>query len=253
MKNKIKLMLQKIAGFSNYLFVFAVYKVFVLRFTKEEKSFFYFLSLMKVSSNVLDIGANVGYMSILLAKKSHKGVIFAFEPIPIHLTILKKLLVFFNISNVNTFSSALGNEIGKVNMIMPVVNDVKLQGLSHVIHKSIDGSSIGEIFNVNVETLDSKLEYFSNFGRIHGIKIDVENFEYFVFEGAIELIKKDLPIIYCELWNNENRRKSFELLINLGYEVKCLENKQLKNTSVDDLKNQNFFFIHPMANMSHAQ
>ena len=47
--------------------------------------------------------------------------------------------------------------------------------------------------------------------KIGAIKMDVENFEYFVLEGGKELIKKHKPIIYTELWENQNREKCFQL------------------------------------------
>ena len=43
--------------------------------------------------------------------------------------------------------------------------------------------------------------------RVTGIKLDVENFEAHVLRGATELLKRDHPIIYCELWDTPNRQE----------------------------------------------
>ncbi len=57
--------------------------------------------------------------------------------------------------------------------------------------------------------------------------MDVENFEYFVLEGGKELLKKHNPIIYTELWENENREKCFQLIKELDYEIKVLNDNNL--------------------------
>lgn len=49
------------------------------------------------------------------------------------------------------------------------------------------------------------------------MKIDVENFEYKVLKGSRELLKRNNFGIYCELWDNENRRLVSELLNLIGY------------------------------------
>ncbi len=75
------------------------------------------------------------------------------------------------------------------------------------------------------------------------MKIDVENFEYFVLKGGEKIIEKNHPVIYCELWDNNNRKKCIELLNNLGYSAFVLQKKELvryENATVDK---HNFFFL----------
>jgi ubiquinone/menaquinone biosynthesis C-methylase UbiE len=82
MKNTIQKYLQKILGFNNYLFIFSVFKILTLRFDRKENDFFYFLRLLPENAIVLDIGANIGIMSVHLCKNVKKGMVYAFEPIP---------------------------------------------------------------------------------------------------------------------------------------------------------------------------
>ncbi len=57
-------------GFRTYLYVFAIFKIKTLRSDPKEKDFFHFLSLLKDGKGaVLDIGANIGIMTVHLARK----------------------------------------------------------------------------------------------------------------------------------------------------------------------------------------
>jgi hypothetical protein len=68
------------------------------------------------------------------------------------------------------------------------------------------------MIEVPVQTLDS----FS-LGRVDGIKIDVEDHEYHVLNGARRLIERHRPIILSELWETENRTRTLELMRSLDY------------------------------------
>lgn len=192
-------------------------------------------------SNVLDIGANIGIMSNYLSKRVTPGSVYAFEPMPQNLSTLRWVKKRFNLNNLHISDLALGNENGSIEMVMPIVDQVKKQGLSHVISDDIKDFNEGDTFTTSISKLD-------DVSHIHGkafsaIKIDVENFEYHVFMGASALLKSQKPIIYCELWDNENRYKCFELLQSFGYTIQFLQNKQLVLFDVKNHKTQNFFFI----------
>ena len=79
--------------------------------------------------------------------------------------------------------------------------------------------------------------------RITAIKLDVENFEFFVLDGGRETIAKNRPIVYCELWENENRLKCFDLMQEYRYEVMMLQAGKLCPFDAELHKKQNFFFV----------
>ena len=114
-----------------------------------------------------------------------------------------------------------------------------MQGLSHVKHESITEWNEGIEIETPIDTLD---KLFSD-EKVQGIKMDVENFEYFVLKGGQELLKKNLPIIYTELWDNENRQKCFKFLADLGYAPYVVIGHD--HVSFDPAKHQmqNFIFI----------
>ncbi len=243
MKNTIKYILHKLLGFKNYLFIFSLYKILTLRKDKNEKDFFAFLKLIPANTMVLDIGANIGIMTVHLARTIKDVTVVSFEPMPTNIGAFKRIIAYFKLQNVKLFEIALGNAEGEVEMVMPVISNVRMQGLSHVVHDSIPDNNEGERFTVPLKMLDNMIELTNAPKRISGIKIDVENFEFFVLDGAKQLIAKNKPVVYAELWENENREKCFELFKSLNYKTVVVIDK--KAVEFDRLihKTQNFIFL----------
>ncbi len=242
MKSRLKKILQTLLGFDNYLFVFSIFIIRTLKWNKKEGDFLHFLKIIPDDGVILDVGANIGVMTVYLAR-SKTAKIYAIEPIPTNLKALRRIVSYFKLKNVEILDFALGHEKGEIEMVMPVLDKVKMQGLSHVVHESIETFNVGDKFSVEVKTLDEIEPLLSGGKQIHAIKMDVENFEYFVLKGGEQLIKKHRPIIYTELWENENRQKCFNFITDLNYNVKILESNILVDFDEKVHKTQNFFFI----------
>lgn len=240
MKKFVQSVLQKLLGFRRYLVLFSWFKIKTLRRDKKEGDFFFFLELLPADATVLDIGANIGIMTVHLAKKCVAGHVHAIEPIPENFSTLQSISKRFHLTNVSLHNYALGVEPGELKMVMPEVENVKMQGLSHAVHDSITEYNEGQFYTVPMHTLDGLRK---DFGMVKGIKIDVENFEYFVFKGGENLLREDRPIVYCELWDNENRDNCFDLFRQLGFSIQVLSNGKLENYDPNRHQNQNFFFV----------
>jgi FkbM family methyltransferase len=239
MKAFTQRVLQQFLGYSTYLWVFTRFKLLTLRWDKNERDFFYFLSLLDTSDCVLDIGANLGLMSYYLAKKCE--VVHAFEPMPNNFKNLERLKQHYKLQNLLLHQTALGESNQQVELVLPVVGGVKKQGLSHVVTEKIKDFNEGN----KISATCYKLDDFNAIQeiKISGIKIDVENFEFEVFKGAEALLRRDKPIIYAELWDNQNRHDCFEYLTNLGYHIYVLDRGKLKNIKSNPNNIQNFFFL----------
>ncbi len=241
MKSYLKYLLQKMFGFDNYLFLFSIMTIKALKINKYEKEFLYFIDLIPEEGTILDIGANIGITSVPLAQRKKKSFIYAFEPMPENISALKRVIQYFKLSNVKILETALGDIPGELKMVMPVINNVKMQGFSHIISES-DAKDHDQthIHTVPVNTLD-KIEELNVAAKISAIKIDVEGFEYFVLKGGCDMLSKHKPLIYCELWDNEKRKMTIDYLLSLGYEVKFLDGNDLKLYK-DNPNIINFFF-----------
>ena len=239
MKNGIKLILQKLLGYQNYLYVFAKFKIKTLKQDKKEGDFFHFMDSISKNGAILDIGANIGIMTYHLSKRFADRKIYSIEPMPDNLKVLNKIIKNYQLNNVEIKPLAVGNENTNLEMVLPLNGKVKMQGLAHVVHDSIDEWNEGKKFTVKAVRLDDE---FSD-TLIAGIKMDIENFEFFALEGGSDLIRKNKPSIYLELWPNENRDKCFEFLEKIGYKTYAVEHDKLVLFNPSIHKKQNFIFI----------
>lgn len=242
MKTFVKYVLQKILGFETYLYVFARFVIVKLRWDKKEKDFFHFIRLLPDNGVVLDLGANIGGTSYHLAKKLPQSKILAFEPLALNMNTLRRIKRKFGLENVVEYEMAVGEKNGEIEMVMPVIQNVPMHGLSHVVHEEITENNEGNRYKVPVVSLDEMDDLRAN-GKINGIKIDIENFEYYALKGGEQIIRQNKPVIYCELWENENREKCISLLKQLGYSAFLLENEKLVPIENAKKEKHNFFFL----------
>lgn len=234
-------LLQRLLGFEAYLYLFARFKTATLRFDRRERDFLVFLRALPTDGAVLDIGANIGIMTAHLARHMRKGRVIAFEPMPANLRVLERVVDRMALANVRIEACALGDSRGTAEMVMPVERGAYRHGLTHVIHESITERNDGARFTAPLRRLDD-LALLPPETRIVGIKMDVENFEYFVLKGALETLRAHRPPLYVELWANENRARCLELLAGLGYRAFVCERGVTTPYDPGRHTQQNFIF-----------
>src|SRR5690242_12090736 len=85
----------------------------------EPNTFRVFDIFVKPGMVVADIGANVGYFSAFLSKKTgDDGTVHAFEPIPSTFEILKDTLNINGLSNITPVNKAVSDTDGTVTMFL---------------------------------------------------------------------------------------------------------------------------------------
>jgi len=139
-------------------------------------------------TGILDIGANIGNHSLFFAKFLNCEMVYSFEPFPRNLSLLKQNLHNFTHKS-KIFEIALSNKEGT----MPLYNSQAGNFGGFSLHSYSNGSSFVVNPSINVITLDSL-----NLDNISMIKIDVENHENEVLEGAKQTILRNKPIIFIE-------------------------------------------------------
>ncbi len=235
--------MQSLLGYQNYLFMFALWIIATLRFQRKEKDFIYFVKLVSDHGFLLDIGANLGIKSYYLASRKPNSIIYAFEPVPEHIITLRKVVKWFRLKNIRVMEMALGDHNGEIEMVLPEQNKAKLHGFCHVEHPSIKEFSEGEKIKVPIKRLDSMDVFSLSKYFISGIKLSAGNFEYFVLKGAHLLLQRHRPIVYAELWDSENRKKCFELMMSYGYETNVFIAGKLVPFDKKIHHKQTFFFV----------
>ena len=181
---------------------------------------------IKKGDIAIDIGANIGYYTILLSKLvGENGKVFAFEPDPNNFKVLKENIKLNNLKNVIIENKAVSNKNGKIHLYFSKINS----GDSRV-YKTLEDR---EKVEVNCITLDN---YFKNTKiRPSFIKIDTQGYEPAIFEGMNKLIKNKNIIITAEFFPEGLKSAGFnplhflESLKNNGFELFDLEdNKKIE-------------------------
>ena len=243
MERLVQSVLQRVLGFDRYLRWFSRVKIRTLRWDRNERDVLHFISQLPDDGGVRDIGANIGIMTVLMARRVSRGRVHAFEPIPDNFRTLQANVEHFGLTNVSLHQLALGEEQGELQMVMPEEQRVRMQGLSHVVGAPGSGDPEGRHYRVPQVRLDD-LDVLAA-TPIAGIKIDVENFEQYVLRGARQLLERWHPPIYAELGPNENRERCLELVESLGYWAGVLEGDRVVPFEPARHSQHNFFLVPP--------
>jgi FkbM family methyltransferase len=167
---------------------------------------------------VLDVGANLGFLCVHLARCVPRGRVIAFEPLPDNHRVLGRVLHRFGVRNAEVYPWALGDQNGEATMVLPVHHRARQQGLGHVVDPGTAGEP-GIPFVVPMRRLDDLPQVNADGARVVAMKIDVENSERNVLRGATEILRRHRPVVYLELWDNDNRAECFAIATRLSYRV----------------------------------
>jgi len=181
----------------------------------------FFESYLRKGDNVIDVGANIGSLTLKAASLIKNGKVFAIEPHPQIYKYLVENIKLNNFDNIECFKIIAGNEN-------------QLQSFSDV--KSDDQNSV-RIDDEGIKLRQQKIDDFiDNELEFALIKIDVEGYEKFVILGAKNVLKKT-KCVYFEasdkLYKNYQYtyQDIFTLLTSLGFTIfKIQENKIIKVT-----------------------
>jgi FkbM family methyltransferase len=155
----------------------------------------------------IDVGANVGLTTLPVVDYFDK--IYCFEPNPVALEQMKNNL---DVSLINVYPVALSNYIGSTDLIVPNNNTEHGTIVNERYKKWERNKRIKtQSYKVAVKTLDSY-----NFANVDFIKIDTEQSENEIIEGAMQTIKRDFPVIFMENKRSE-AREAVQALSSLGY------------------------------------
>src|SRR5713101_2502413 len=148
-------------------------------------------SAVKPGMTVIDIGAHIGYYSLLFAKcVGSTGLVFSFEPLPENFALLQKNIQLNELNQVQTFPQAIFS--GKREISIAVPDESPNSGDGSVIH-----NHGARQYLVPAITLDSFC--VPSGVRPDILKIDVEGAEYDVLLGAQETISRCRPKLFIEL------------------------------------------------------
>lgn len=143
--------------------------------------------IVRPGDTVLDIGTNIGMVTLWLAKLvGNHGKVHTFEPNPKLQKILEETFAHNRLSNVCLHSVALGAEPGQLKLRIPRGH----AGMASLV-RNLDRSDC-DVFEVPVDTL-STIVAREGIKSIRLLKIDVEGFEAQVFQGGRDVLESLRP------------------------------------------------------------
>lgn len=193
--------------------------------TYEKYTTILFKRFVSEGMNVIDIGANIGYYTLLAAKLvGERGKVFAFEPELRNYALLLKNIEVNSYKNIIPLQKAVSNKTGKAKLFLD-----KVESGAHSLYKAEEDAT--QDIMVDAISLD---EFFK--GKeypIDIIKIDVEGAEMTVLLGMTKIVKNndDLKIFteFCHPGlqiSGFSAQQYWDKLVESGFKFIYLINEQ---------------------------
>ena len=202
------------------------------------------LSLIGDGSSILDIGGNVGWYSLNIAKAKKGVAVHTFEPIPKTFGYLVKNIAANGPVNVTPHNFGFSDEERDIPFYY------YKEGSGNASSADLTGGEGVETVVCHVRRLD---DFAAESGlAVDFIKCDVEGAELHVFRGGMETIAKQRPVIFVELLRKWAAKFGYHpnevigLLRGAGYRCFTASGGRLSEFFVMDegTKETNFFFLH---------
>jgi len=174
--------------------------------------------LMQVAAKsryILDIGANIGFYSVGMARQTH-GTVYAFEPVPS--TFARLAEHTRGVPNVQALQLAMADRVGHAQIFDG--------GTADSGKASLREGAVGRSQSVPTCSIDAFCEE-KQLPSVDLIKIDVEGLEAMVLKGGLQCIQRCRPALCLELspeWMTEVDRALFEQLGQMGYRFEEITN-----------------------------
>jgi FkbM family methyltransferase len=171
---------------------------------------------------VWDVGANIGFYTLIASRLVGDGQVVAFEPLPANQEAIRRNLRLNGIANVELVGVALSDTEGTAELeIHASPTWAKLDTSADTGFKA-DSDVAGSV-EVAVSTLDAQL------GRRAApnlVKIDIEGAEVAALRGASRLLTEVCPTVICE-FHGTNVAVS-DLLESHGYTLQTVEAPEVR-------------------------
>jgi len=180
--------------------------------------------LIKKGMNVINIGANIGYFTVQLAKLVHpEGKVFAFEPFPKNVKFLKRNIEANNLPNVTIIEKAVSNKIGKADLLL------KESGAWHFV----SSKNILELKKLPIDTttIDNFLK--SKNIKIDFVMMDAEGSEKYILDGMEQTIRNNPNMEIITEYNpytfelaGTNGKEFLDKIEELGFKMNLIHEKK---------------------------
>lgn len=211
------------------------------------------MRLTASAQNVVDIGANMGWYSINIAKTFPNCQVHAFEPIPKTYAFLEQNIRLNGIGNIHPHPFGLSSERKELTFYFYP------EGSGNASSANLSERADAELITCHVERLDDFVQ--ASGLHVDFIKCDVEGAELFAFQGGKETLKREKPIVFTEMlrkWAakfNYHPNEIIVLFSSIGYRCFYVKGGGLAEITemTDETIETNFFFLHGEKHRQHIE
>lgn len=180
---------------------------------------------IKDGSTVLDLGANIGYYTVLFSRLAGvRGKVYAFEPNLNNFNFLKRNIDGNGCHNVILTMAAVSDSLGYLKLFCHSTN----MGAHSLCRENVvydESGGIQSQYFVPSITLDAFLPE----ERVDFIKMDIQGAEPFAITGGEKLIRRCMPVILSEFSYNGfanfgvDHIEFYRRILSFGYTVRLLD------------------------------
>jgi FkbM family methyltransferase len=212
-------------------------------------------SLAPHIDTMLDIGANIGWYSLLVASINKCASIHAFEPIPSSFRRLTNNCLLNNAKLISVHNFGFSSEPGSFPFYLYP------EGTGNASIRNLAAREDAQVIDCELRTLRGFCVDLPPASSIDFIKCDVEGNELFVFQGSSDVLQKHRPILLVELLRKwcapfgYHPNEVLELIFGLGYSaygVNPCGRLVGINRITDSTIETDFFFVHPRSKLAWA-
>jgi FkbM family methyltransferase len=178
-----------------------------------------------------DIGANLGYHTLVMAVAAPRGHVYAFEPIPQVCRILEKNVETNRLPQVTIVGKAVAAEAGSLDLGWDT-------SLDQAALQFVEGEHHPRLERIRCEgiTLD---DFIAEGNRPPSLlKIDVEGAEVDVLRGGRGALLTHGPDVVCEIHGPEAARGVYDILREWGYDLFLVRRGLVPIRSAEDMPNK---------------
>ena len=200
--------------------------------------------LIPPAATVFDIGANIGWYSMNIARQAPSVQVHAFEPLPPTYGYLARNVALNQLPNVHLHNFGLSNRAEHLTFYFYP------EGSGNASAADLGNSPNKQAFICEVKTLD---DFVQETGlAVDFIKCDVEGAELFVFQGGVATLQRQQPVIFTEMLRKWAATFGYHpndiiaLLGSIGYRCFTAQDSRLSPFVAMDENTleTNFFFLH---------
>jgi FkbM family methyltransferase len=161
----------------------------------------YFGREIKPGDCCFDVGANVGYFSMLMAHRASNGKVHVFEPIPFNAALVELNTQLNEFDNVVINNVAVSNTVGHTTFSVASDSAYSSMRASQALPEA-------RVIDVTLTTLDAYVAQ-ADIARVDILKVDVEGAEGLVIEGAAGLLsdpERRPRLVLLELYDPHMKR-----------------------------------------------